>query len=356
VSAAASFLRRLSSWIDDVAACLARLVAMVRRGHRLELTEQADGGLLAAEWRKGSVNVLDEAPLRLEKDRFVEPISARMRTLLARSRVDVLLLPSRFVLRTLELPRGANQFLDGVVRSQIDRLTPWSASDAAFGWSSPVDAGSDRISIAVAATAGEQIAPLVRAFWAAGVDHIRISTRTGDERLRDIPILAQQSGGEASARRLRHGLVVGLTLSGLAFAISLGAWIIVGGAYEMRAADLQNRIEERRAGLLNRRNSATDQALQALQARKRTSPSAVITLEALAKALPDDTHLTELRIEDGKFQIVGLSSDAPALIRLIEQSRRFTRATFFAPTVRGPTGGETFHVEAHIEPSFAVTD
>jgi general secretion pathway protein L len=219
-----------------------------------------------------------------------------------------------------------------------------------------MDAGSDRISIAVAATASEQIAPLLRAFEAAGVDHIRISTRTGDESLRHIPIVAQQSGGEASARRLRRGLVVGLTLSALAFAISLGAWIVVGGAYEMRAADLQNRIEERRAALLNRRNSATDQALQALQARKRTSPSAVMTLEALAKALPDDTHLTELRIEDGKFQIVGLSGDAPALIRLIEQSRRFTRATFFAPTVRGPSGGETFHVEAHLEPSFAVTD
>ena len=53
-----------------------------------------------------------------------------------------------------------------------------------------------------------------------------------------------------------------------------------------------------------------------------------MTVEALAKTLPDDTHLTELHIEDGKVQIVGLSGDAPALIRLIEQSRRFTRATF----------------------------
>ena len=125
--------------------------------------------------------------------------------------------------------------------------------------------------------------------------------------------------------------MIGLGLSGLAFATSLCAWVVVGRADDARLADLQTQIAERRAAILNRRDSAAEQAIQALQARKRTAPSAVMTLEALAKTLPDDTHLTELRIEDGKVQIVGLSGDAPALIRLIEQSKRFTRATFLRP-------------------------
>ncbi len=94
------------------------LGAKLRRGRRIELIEQADGAFLAAEWRKGAAHPLDEPPLRLEQDRFADPMSARMRTLLARSRVDVMLAPSRFVIRTLELPRGASQFLEGVVRSQ----------------------------------------------------------------------------------------------------------------------------------------------------------------------------------------------------------------------------------------------
>jgi general secretion pathway protein L len=355
VSATASFVWRLSAWIDDVAAVLGRLGALKPRGRRVELIEQADGAFLAAEWRKGAADPLGEPPLRVEQDRFADPVSERMRMLLARSRVDVVLAPSRFVFRTLELPRAANQFLEGVVRSQIDRLTPWSAGDAVFGWSAPVDAGTDRIAIAVAATAKPLVAPIAQALVTARVSHVRISTRAGNEGALVIPVFAQQSDGEDS-RRLRHGLVFGLGLSGLAFALSLCVWIFAGGAYEARLAELQNQITERRAALLNRRDSAAEQAIQALQARKRTAPSAVMTLEALAKTLPDDTHLTELRIEDGKVQIVGLSGDAPALIRLIEQSRRFTRATFFAATVRAPDGGETFHIEARIEPSFAVTD
>ena len=180
MSAAASFVGRLSVWIDDVAAGLTRLGAMMRRGRRVELIEQADGAFLAAEWRKGAAEPVGEPALRLEQDRFADPISDRLRMLLARSHVDVVLSPSRFVFRTLELPRGAGQFLEGVVRSQIDRLTPWSASDAAFGWSSPVEAGADRIAVAVAATASVLVAPIAQALVATRVSDIRMSTRADE--------------------------------------------------------------------------------------------------------------------------------------------------------------------------------
>ncbi len=341
--------------MDDIAAGLSRLGAMMGRGRRIELVEQADGAFLTADWRKSSAVPVDDPPLRVDRDRFIEPISERMRTLLARSRIDVKLAPSRFVFRTLELPRGASHFLEGVVRSQIDRLTPWSASDAVFGWSAPADAGPDRIAITVAATASALVIPIAHALDATGASHIRMSTR-GEGSAAEIPVFDQQSEGRDSARRLRQGIIIGFGLSGLAFALTLCVWVILGGAYQTRLTELQNRIAERRAAMLNRHDSADEQAVQALQARKRTAPSAVMTVEALAKLLPDDTHLTALRIEDGKVQIVGLSGEAPALIRLIEQSRRFTRATFFAPTVRGPDHGEAFHIEAHIEPSFAVID
>jgi general secretion pathway protein L len=347
---------RVSTWIDDVAAGLTRLGAMLRRSHRIELVEQADGSFLVVDMSKQAAERTDGPSLRIDESGIADPISPQTWSLLARSSVDVMLAPSHFIFRSLELPQGARQFLDGVIRSQIDRLTPWAANEAAFGWSQPTDAGNGQIAITVAATARSLVATIARAAMAARADQVRMSTRIGEGRTPLIPVFAQDIGGGNGGRGLRRGLVAGLALSSLAFALSLGAWIVASGGNDARMVDLQNRIAERRSELMNQRGPAAEEALKGLQARKWATPSAVMTLEALSKTLPDDAHLTEFRIEGGKVQIAGSATDAPALIRLIEQSRQFTQATFFAPTVRGPSGSQSFHIEAHIERSFGVTN
>jgi general secretion pathway protein L len=82
----------------------------------------------------------------------------------------------------------------------------------------------------------------------------------------------------------------------------------------------------------------------------------VIVLDALTKALPDNTYLTEFHLAGSKLQIVGITRDAPALIPLIEQSTHFTRATFYAPTTRATTDpGERFHIEALVRAKNTLT-
>lgn len=341
----------LSRWIDDVAFALSHLGGIIRFSRKVRLVEQLDGGFLVQTANKRSVG----APLRIEEGAFVGPISAKTRALLAGSQIEVVLQASRFIFRPLELPRRANEFLDGVVRAQIDRLTPWSQRDAAFGWSAPSPLGVDRMVVTVAATALAAIAPIVRVLADRRADSILVSTTSDAAGAAPAPIIvfAQRAGAELRLRRTRHTLIASLALVCVGTGVSAGAAILAGADLDAERLDLEHRIAERHAALISGRGSIADEALAALEARKRVTPAGVIVIEALSQTLPDDTYLNELRIEGGKVQIAGLTRDSPALIKLIEQSQHFTHATFFAPTTKAPSeSGERFHIEAHIEPVF----
>ena len=281
-------------------------------------------------------------------------MSAKTRAILAGSQIEVILKASRFIFRPLELPSRANEFLDGVVRAQIDRLTPWSQRDAAFGWSTPSPLGADRMIVTVAATAVATITPIVKALADRRADAISVST-VSDASGANPPIMvfAQRAGAELRMRRLRRKLIALLIVTCVATGLGASASIVVGNDLDAERMGLERKIAERHAALISGRGSIADEAVAALEARKRATPAGVIVIEALSQTLPDDTYLNELRIEDGKVQIAGLTRDASALIKLIEQSQHFTHATFFAPTTRAPTdSGERFHIEAHIEPVF----
>jgi general secretion pathway protein L len=340
----------LSRWIDDVASALLRIGEIVRFNRKVQLVEQSDGGFLIQTANKRSVG----APLRIEEGQFVGPVSAKTRAILAGSQIEVILKASRFIFRPLELPSRANEFLDGVVRAQIDRLTPWSQRDAAFGWSTPSPLGADRMIVTVAATAVATITPIVKALADHRADAILVSTiRDASGANAPIMVFTQRAGAELRMRRLRRKLIALLIVTCVATGLGASASIVVGNDLDAERMGLERKIAERHAALISGRGSIADEAVAALEARKRATPAGVIVIEALSQTLPDDTYLNELRIEDGKVQIAGLTRDAPALIKLIEQSQHFTHATFFAPTTRAPTdSGERFHIEAHIEPVF----
>jgi general secretion pathway protein L len=144
-----------------------------------------------------------------------------------------------------------------------------------------------------------------------------------------------------------------LLASGAAAAAGLLVSTYLGADLDSEQQRLQRQISERRASLRLNSGAAGGSGLALLAKRKQATPSSVMVLEAISKVLPDTTYVTELRIEGDKIQVVGLTQDAPSLIRLIEQSQQFTRATFFAPTTRAQNDpGERFHIEAHITAYF----
>jgi general secretion pathway protein L len=175
----------------------------------------------------------------------------------------------------------------------------------------------------------------------------RAPTRIDDAKPFDTGERSLVENNVFSARLLRRMLLG----ASLAAASSLAIASYLGSALDTEQEELSRMITQRRAAL--RANQGAGSAETLLAKRKQTQPSSVVVLEAMSGVLPDSTHVTELRIEGDKVQVVGLTQDAPSLIKLMEQSPQFTRATFFAPTTRGQNEpGERFHIEAHITAYF----
>jgi general secretion pathway protein L len=344
----------LSGWIDEVAETVLAGIEHLRAAPHARFAEQKDGRFVAADLQPPS----GEGPapsFRLAPEALGVADEDRMKAIVKGARVEVLLQPDRFLFRPLELPARAGEFLEGIVRTQIDRLTPWSAANACFGWSSPAETGNGRMTITVAATGRSLLAPLTDLLSGLGAASIRLSVTSPEPGGRAIVVSDQKTRAAReirAARRVLLGILLGL--GGLA-AASILALIVVGSDLEARQADIAGRIDAIRASLRSRHDPSSE-PVAAVQGRKHETPSCVLVLDALAATLPDHTYLTELRIQDGKVQIIGTTKDAPSLIALLERAPQFSAASFLAPTTRSlAKQGESFHIEAKIRPPRDVT-
>ena len=342
------------SWIDVVAHALLAIGARFQSSRCVRLVE-ADAGLFNVEITggRGSVRIAEQQ-VRIVPGGTDAAIPAPLAAALRGSQLELALKPDRFLFRPLELPSRAAEFLQGIVHAQIDRLTPWSASDAAFGWTRPSEIGKDRIMVTVAATTRALMHSYTQALTSFGARSLTVTTtpQTAVPGSEPIRVFEHSMRGETGLQLARGVLAAAVMLMVLAAGLSMTGSQLVLDALDTEQQELSQRIARYRASFLGT-SAGTLSQQQALERRKRETAASVLAIEALSQSLPDHTYVTELRIEGDKLQVIGVTRDAPALIELIEQSPHFTRATFFAPTTRSSEdAGERFHIETRIKPVF----
>ena len=344
-----------SRWIDAVAATAHALLNRWSAQRVVRITEDEQGTFALQAFGDAKDLILPDQQIRIADGAMTANLSDDWKSWLRGSRAEVILRPGRFMFRPLELPKRASEFLEGIVRAQIDRLTPWSVSEAAYTWTPPVEAANDRIQLTVAATARSMVMPYVRAVADLGAASVVVSTVRQDDAGVAAPALEvfeQRNGGSIEVTRIRQILMMVFLGAAALALVSSGVSSILADGLEGEQQDLSHKIAARRSAM---RRNADGGAQQMLERRKQTTPAAVMVLDALTKVLPDHTYVLELRIENGKVQVTGITKDAPSLIRLIEQSPHFEHAAFFAPTTQSPgEPGERFHIEARVKPYFRV--
>jgi general secretion pathway protein L len=332
----------LSAWTGSVAAAIIAGLDRVVSPRVVRLVEDDKGGFaletaVRAENVPGRVAFADGA--------FSAP---NLAPIFKGSRVEIVLQPTRFLFRSLELPARAADFLEGIVRAQIDRLTPWSTSEAVFGCSAPAESGPESITTVIAATTRKVAMTYVQAVAGFHPAAVAICTNVAERNAGRVKVFEQKARGHLDAARLNRALLVTLGVAAVAALLASVSAAYVADSLGAQESELARQISARRAAI---RAGSDRSPMAALERRKYETPASVIVLEALSQVLPDHTYVTELHLAGSKLQIVGITRDAPSLIRLIEQSQHFTRATFYAPTTRSASDpGERFHIETRIEP------
>jgi general secretion pathway protein L len=282
----------------------------------------------------------------------------------AHSNFVVLEFPAdKVFVRRITVPAQARQFLAGVIRNQIERLSPWPASDVVYGFAveaGAADAAGVEVRIVMAARSDVDTARQDLAGLGLSVD--RVVARDPDSeaagsvtlwsRLADT---SRENAGGVS-RKIGIGIAASVTAS-----VVLSVWALASAAsirdenegMAARSKVLQRQVQTGRTASSMGSMPPAERAW----ASKEMSTSSVIVMEALSRALPDSAYVTEIRLEKENLRIVGLADDAPGLLAPLEKSRHMTDVRFFAPTARGPDGKRfRFSIEARVEPQIKIGD
>ena len=332
-------------WTDSVAAAVIAAFDRLSSPRVIRLIEDDNGGF-AVEQAGKSENM--PAHIAFADGSLTAP---NLSPMFKGSRVEIVLQPKRFLFRSLELPARAADFLDGIVRAQIDRLTPWSASEAVFGCSPPIESGAESITTVIAATTRKVAMTYVQAVSMFHPAAVAVCTDVAERNAGRVKVFEQKARGHLDANRLSRALLIGLGATAACALLAVIAAAYMADYLGGQEDELARQISQRRAAIRASSDGGDRSPIAALERRKHETPASVIVLDALTQVLPDHTYVTELHLAGTKLQIVGITRDAPSLIPLIERSQHFTRATFYAPTTRASSDpGERFHIEARIEP------
>ena len=236
-----------------------------------------------------------------------------------------LLLPASSGLRrSLQLPAAARERLREVLGFEIERQTPFAASDVLYdGRVLQVrDDGQLQVELVVVPRARfdaayDALAGLSASL--AGVDLVDAEGRPLGVNL--LPLVQRHAPANPWRWWNLFFAMVFLLASGFGLAQLLANR---RAAADQLQADVATRSEQARSvGQKRQRVVDAVEGGAYLQDQRNARPSAVEVMDELARRLPDGTYLEKVSIEGGQLTVVGLSNQAAALVGKLEGARQW---------------------------------
>lgn len=305
----------LASWLPVRWRTLFGLAA-----ERLLLVPQADQAQLLKAGAAG-LEPLGWLPLPLSQADLDAVLAPRLASLPRWS-----LLPAVQVLRRpLPLPAAAAEHLREVVGFEIDRQTPFTADAVYF------DAritgrradGQIEAELVVVRRQGvdralEELGPVARGL--AGLDVAGADGQPLGVNLLP-PTLRVRRASPARSWNLVAAVVAML-------ALAFAGWQVLSNrraAADAFAAQVERSAAQAR-GVAAQRQQLVDlvEGARFLQAQRAARPTTVEILDELTRLLPDNTYLEKVSVEGDRLLLIGLSPEAPGLVKVLEGSKLWT--------------------------------
>lgn len=257
----------------------------------------------------------------------------------------VLLMPAGSVLnRTVSLPSQVRANLPQVIRYELDRLSPFQASEVLYDFTlRPLTKGSPRLTIDLALCRRDLAESWIKRLREAGAPIDRITWNGAWPSANLLPPTERPKRRLVLVNpgRLLWALIILLTLAALITPLwqkkqvvqSLDAEVQRARTEAIAVDDLRKELERARLGST------------AVLQEKWDAPDLLLMLRELTDRLPDDTWLQTLDYDNGQVTLRGESGQATSLIAILEQAPGIDQVAFQSPVTQAPqTGKERFNI------------
>jgi general secretion pathway protein L len=251
--------------------------------------------------------------------------------------------------KELSLPAAAEANLAQVLAFEMDRQTPFKASDVYYDWRIVQRDAAGQLRLQLFVVPRDEVDQAIKAASDRGIGLSGIDVVDGTSSL-GLNLLPYSERHRAVNRRARLNYVLaGAVVVLLAAVMTQSLYLRAHQVSELEMAIAAVQGEARDVMRIKEQIEDSSDAAGFLALRRAESPLAIELLADITRLLPDDTYLDRLVIGKESVQLQGKSQNAQRLIELVNESEMLDDAAFRGSTrLDARSGLEIFEVTAQV--------
>lgn len=261
------------------------------------------------------------------------------------ARIALEMEPECFFLRQFDIPAVAQVNLPRLLVAEIERKTPFKASDVLYGHAlSPSPGAEDKLRVTLCILRRDLFDWAIEGSGVAAgdIDLVRPAGPAYSDAPTPVIVVGRPERGAKAFRNVAAGLAA---LAAVLFLVGAGARIwrqdSAGAEVDARLAEVSERASHVRQ--IAARASAESRLLAMLRQERQSRPALADLWEEVSRLLPDGSFVIEMNLHESKpgetvVDLVGLSDSAVGLPASFDKSPLFSDAALTAPIT--PDAGE----------------